>query len=88
MSVLYLHLREGVPVAEARRQLGLRYGHFRQADTGILDYFFERYLEDTRLEPMPFFDWVERMYDPVELKRSFKARGWANRLVDSVLRRE
>ena len=37
---------------------------------------------------MAFFDWVETVYDPVELKRSFHASGWANRLVDRVLRRE
>ena len=47
MSVLYLHFREGIPIAEAKSGLSLKYGHFRQAETGILDYFFERYLEDT-----------------------------------------
>ena len=59
-----------------------------QADTGILDYFFEKYLEDTAARPMDFFEWVETEYDPIALKRTFKSRGWANRLVDSVLRRE
>jgi protein tyrosine/serine phosphatase len=88
MSVLYLFLHEGVPLKEAKKQLSLKYGHIRQADTGILDYFFEKYLADTAGRPMDFFAWVETEYDPVELKRTFKSRGWANRLVDSVLRRE
>jgi hypothetical protein len=88
MSALYRHLRCGVPIAEAKRELSLRYGHIRQADTGVLDYFFERYLEDNAKNPMPFFDWVETVYDPKELRRSFHAEGWANRIVDSVLRRE
>jgi protein tyrosine/serine phosphatase len=88
MSVLYRFLHEGVPLAEAKRELSLRYGHFRQADTGILDYFFDKYLEDTRARPMPFFEWVETSYNPDELKRTFRAKGWANRIVDSVLRRE
>ena len=44
MSVLYRHFKEGIPIAQAKRELSLRYGHIRQADTGILDYFFERYL--------------------------------------------
>lgn len=88
MSVLYRFLKEGVPLEVAKRELSWRYGHFRQADTGILDYFFERYLQETAERPMPFFDWVEHVYDPVELKRSFKAKGWANRLVDGVLKRE
>src|SRR5690606_15612806 len=47
MSVLYRHLKEGVPLAEAKQELSWRFGHIRQADTGILDYFFERYLQDT-----------------------------------------
>ena len=47
MSALYLHVRHGVPIEQAKRQLSLRYGHIRQADTGVLDYFFERYLADT-----------------------------------------
>jgi protein tyrosine/serine phosphatase len=88
MSVLYRHLHEGVPIDAARDQLSLRYGHFRQADTGVLDRFFEQYLEDDRRRPTPFLDWVHHMYDPTELKRSFRAAGWARRLVDGVLRRE
>jgi protein tyrosine/serine phosphatase len=88
MSVLYRFLHEGVPLKEATRELSLKYGHFRQADTGILDYFFERYLADSETRPMPFFEWVDTVYDPVELKRTFRSKGWANRLVDSVLRRE
>jgi protein tyrosine/serine phosphatase len=88
MSALYKHIRGGVPIAEAKRQLSLRYGHIRQADTGVLDYFFERYLEDNAKRPMPFFDWVETVYDADDLKRSFHSQGWANRIVDSVLHRE
>lgn len=88
MSVLYQHLRGGVPIEQAIKQLSWRYGHFRQADTGVLDAFFERYLADTKHSPMPFFEWVETMYDPDELKRSFVANGFANRIVNSVLRRE
>ena len=88
MSALYRHLKDGVPIAEARHELALRYGHFRQADTGVLDFFFERYLADTKERPMPFYEWVETVYDPQELKRSFRAKGWANRLVNDILQRE
>ncbi len=88
MSVLYRHLRQDVPMEIAIKQLSLRYGHIRQADTGVLDAFFERYLSDTKLRPMAFFDWVETVYDPDELKRTFQANGFANRIVNSVLRRE
>jgi protein tyrosine/serine phosphatase len=88
MSVLYRHLHEGVPLSEAKKELSLRYGHIRQAHTGILDYFFERYLADNAVRPMSFFEWVDTVYDPDELKRTFQSKGWANRIVDSVLRRE
>lgn len=88
MSVLYRHIHEGVPMDVAIRQLSLRYGHVAQANTGILDYFFARYMADNARRPIAFFDWVETMYDGDELRRSFKASGWANRLVDGVLRRE
>jgi protein tyrosine/serine phosphatase len=88
MSVLYKHLKLGVPMSTAIHELSLRYGHIRQSDTGILDAFFERYLSDTRTEPMPFYDWVDRVYDPDELKANYVANGWANRLVNGILRRE
>lgn len=88
MSTLYLIAKEKVPVDIARNQLGLKYGHIRQADTGILDYFFERYLTDNAKAPIEFFDWVERVYDPDDLKRSFAAKGWANMVVNRILRRE
>lgn len=88
MSVLFMHLHEGRPIAEAKRQLALRYGHVRQADTGVLDYFFERYLEDNAARPMTFVQWVDTVYDPEELKRSFRSKGWANRVVNSILVRE
>lgn len=87
-SALYLHVVEGVPIEMARRQLGLRYGHIRQADTGVLDAFFERYLAHAARDPVEFFTWVDRHYDPAELRRSFRSAGWANRIVSDVLRRE
>jgi uncharacterized protein (TIGR01244 family) len=88
MSALYLIFKEGKSVEEAKSELSLRYGHIRQADTGVLDYFFERYLTDTAERPMPFMEWVETVYDPGEAGRTFRANGWANRLVNGILKRE
>lgn len=88
MSVLYRHFREGVPIDKARDQLSMRYGHFRQADTGILDYVFDRYVADNEQQPIAFMDWVETRYDPEEITESFQSNGWANRFVDTVLQRE
>jgi hypothetical protein len=88
MSALYRHLKLGEPIERARKQLSLRFGHIRQADTGVLDYFFDRYLEDSAKRPIPFLDWVEQVYDPKELRRTFHAKGWANKIVNGVLHRE
>lgn len=78
MSVLYRFLKEGKPLEEAKKELSLKYGHIRQADTGVLDYFFERYLADNAKQPIDFFVWLDTVYDPDELKRSFHANRWAN----------
>jgi len=88
MSVLFLHLHHGVPMEEAISQLSLKYGHIRQADTGVLDHFFETYLAYNKETPIDFFEWVDTIYDPAKVHESFNADGFANRLVNGILRRE
>ena len=88
MSTLYCIWQLDMPVEEAVKQLSWRYGHIRQADTGILDYFFERYIDYNAKTPISFSDWIETVYDPDEVKRSYHARSFANTVVNKVLRRE
>lgn len=88
MSALYLYTRRGVPISEARRQLSLRYGHIRQADTGILDEFFDAYLAHAAEHPIEFYDWVATVYDPKTVAQRLRSQGWANRIVDKVFHRE
>lgn len=88
MSVLYCIFVLKQPVEEAAKQLSLKFGHIRQADTGILDYFFERYIDYNKQHPIAFMDWVETVYDPEEVKAAFHAKSAANVLVNKVLRRE
>lgn len=88
MSVLYLFIHRGVPLETAKNQLSLRYGHVRQAKTGILDFFFEAYLSANAAAPLDFFDWLEHQYDPAVLVDEFQSNGFADRIVDSLLRRE
>ena len=87
MSALYLLIVEKRPVREAAAQLAWKYGHVKQAKTGLLDAFFAAYapFED---KGMAFFDWVDNIYDPDEVARNFQAKGWAVRLTDSILHRE
>lgn len=88
MSTLYLWQREGRPLKEAMGQLSLRYGHIRQAKTGILDFFFDTYAAREAETGIGFRDWVETEYDPSALKAAFKAQWFAGMVVDKILRRE
>ena len=87
MAALYLLIVEKRPAREAAKQLAWKYGHVKQAKTGLLDAFFAAYFpyED---RGMAFFDWVDKIYDPDAITRDFKAKGWAVRLTDSILHRE
>lgn len=88
MAALYLLVHENRPVAEAMRQLSLRFGHFRFARTGILDAFFERYRVEGEAKGIPFLEWVERIYDPDALARDFRPGFWSDVVVDRIMRRE
>ncbi|TJY64680.1 protein tyrosine phosphatase [Sinimarinibacterium sp. CAU 1509] len=88
MSALYVLLAQQGPVEQAMQQLSLRYGHIRQAKTGILDYFFEAYRRDNARTPMPFLTWVDHHYDGTALTRQFRAKWWASWITDRLLRRE
>lgn len=88
MGALYRLLHENRPLAEALGQLHWRYLHVRQAKVGMIDFFFEQYRRHNELEPTPFLDWVDRIYDPAAVKASFMSQWWANLIVDKILRRE
>ncbi len=88
MGALFMYMKEGKPMEEAVKQLSIRFGHFKQSETGVLDYLFERYMTDNSAEPLSFFEWLETRYDPAEIKRNFKPQGWANLIVNRALQRE
>ncbi len=88
MGTLYKILAENRPVEDAMEQLSLKYLHMRQGKTGIIDYTFQRYLEDTAKTPLSFLDWVEKVYDPAAVKRDFMASWWGTLLTDKIFRRE
>lgn len=88
MAALFQIVHEKASVADAAKSLSLKFGHVRQADTGILDYLFERYLADNARSPIDFWTWVETVYDADEINKTFKSNSWANRLVNSILQRE
>lgn len=87
-AALYMHLRQGQPIEQAMQQLSLKYLHVRQGKTGMLDHFFQCYLDETAESGKPFMQWVEEDYDRAKVKASFMSSWWANVLVDNILRRE
>ena len=72
---------------QALRQLSWRFGHIRQAKTGILDAFFLRYQKEGEGRK-PFLDWVRDDYDEAALRRDFHANGLASFINDWVLAHE
>jgi protein tyrosine/serine phosphatase len=88
MTVLYAHFKMGLPIAAAMEQLSLKYLHVRQGKTGMIDFFFQTYLDETKTSGKPFMQWVEEDYDKARVKSSFMGTWWANILVDRILRRE
>ncbi|WP_245418049.1 protein tyrosine phosphatase [Cohaesibacter haloalkalitolerans] len=88
ISALYLIIMEDVPVEKAREQLSMRFGHFKQAKTGILDHFFEQYLAYKAVHDISFMEWVETVYDEDGLMNSFQSERWTSLLVDRILNRE
>ena len=69
---------------EALAQLSLRFGHIRQARTGVLDAFFHHYAREAEGRK-PFLDWVREDYDRAALQRDFHANGLASFINDWVL---
>jgi protein tyrosine/serine phosphatase len=80
-------LFQGGTARDALRQLSLRFGHIRQAKTGILDAFFLHYQREGEGRK-PFIDWVREDYDEVALRRNFRANGLASFINDWVLAHE
>jgi protein tyrosine/serine phosphatase len=77
-------LFQGGTAREALQQLSLRFGHVRQARTGVLDAFFHHYAREGEGRK-PFLDWLCEDYDQAALQREFHANGLASFINDWVL---
>ena len=89
LSVFYEHFIEHKSIEESLKQLSMKYGHFRWADTGKLDFFFDAFLAFQKDNPnISFLEWVTTHYDKPTLNNSFQSAGWANIVVNKILRRE
>lgn len=88
MSVLYVIFRQGEPVSTAIRQLSKKYLHLREGKTGLLDAFFETYLQAEKETGIGFEDWLNTEYDRAKVKQDFLESGQAKWQLDRLLRRE
>jgi protein tyrosine/serine phosphatase len=87
-GVLYKHFHLGVPIAQAVEQLKFKYLHVKAGKTGMLDFFFDDYLEYAKTGDLSFIDWVDQIYDPADVKARFMA-GWVGTFIsEKILRRE
>ncbi|GAA5162024.1 tyrosine-protein phosphatase [Viridibacterium curvum] len=87
-AALYRVFRRKDDIASAMDELSWKYGHFKGSKTGVLDYFFEKYLADAQNAPITFEEWLTKQYDREQLKQTFKVRGLSDFFVDKVLHRE
>lgn len=87
MATLYL-INKGIDVDEAKKQLSFKYLHIRLAKSGILDHFFESFIEYRKKNnKISFWEWSKKYYNPKELKISFKIN-FVRVFFDSLMRRE
>jgi protein tyrosine/serine phosphatase len=87
-AALYLLVVKGADATTALAELSLRKGHFRYAQTGVLDAFIEEFRDTGEKAGKPFMDWVREDYDPARLTASFRPRAWSSFISDGLLRRE
>lgn len=61
-SAIYLMVKAGKPVSEARKMLSFRFLHIRFSKTGVLDAFLDLY-EQAEHAGIGFEEWVKSDYD-------------------------
>lgn len=87
-GVLYRHFRMGIPIEEAIEQLRFKYLHVKAGKTGMLDFFFNDYIEYAKSNDIGFLEWVDTVYDPADVKARFMS-GWiGNTISEKIMRRE
>ncbi len=93
MSVLYMHFRQGLSIEDAIEQLSFKYLHVKEGKTGMLDFFFQKYIGLAQATPegetpLTFLEWIDGPYDREAVKAEFLATWKAKMVVDRILRRE
>lgn len=87
-AALYLLVVKNADSARAMKELSLLKGHFRYAQTGILDAFIEAFRDEGETKGKTFLDWVRDDYDPERLRAGFQPRRISSMLADRLLKRQ
>ena len=88
MATLYMIFRQGRSVEYAVQQLSKKYLHFKEGKTGLLDAFFQTYLDINQDDRPDFEAWVKAGYDRDAIKQAFQESGKDKLAIDKLLRRE
>jgi protein tyrosine phosphatase (PTP) superfamily phosphohydrolase (DUF442 family) len=71
-AAYYLIYKCGTPVALARKQLGMRYLHFKWTKTGVLDFMLDEYEHFSNQNPdRDLRYWITNVYDADAIKQAF-----------------
>lgn len=70
-AVLYLHIYCGQTIKQAMKQLNWRHFHLKHSKNGILDMFFDAYVEQSAARDLSLVDWIAKEYDATALTNRF-----------------
>lgn len=70
-SAIYLIVCENRSVAEARKQLSLRYLHLKWSKTGVCDHILDEYEKAQKATGIGMEEWFATVYDKEEMRRSY-----------------
>jgi hypothetical protein len=78
---------DGRDMAQARRQLSLRFGHWRRSRAGVLDAVLEAFARDAGTGG-DFLGWLRDAYDPAAIGRDFHGGHFADFITHRLVARE
>ncbi|MFW2543828.1 fused DSP-PTPase phosphatase/NAD kinase-like protein [Primorskyibacter sp. 2E107] len=74
VAAMYLMIFENTPVAEAKKQLGLKYIHLDFTATGVQDYILDLFEARQDLGDIGFEDWIRNEYRAKPIQAAWLAR--------------
>jgi len=74
VAAMYLMIFEGVPLAEAKKQLGIKYLHLDFTKTGVQDYVLAVYEARLARGEVDFETWIRTEYNATLIQQGWDAR--------------